>query len=418
MVLFAGPTVAQVETDAGAVAPTSETTLTPDDAGFPIQSGAVDAIAAREFLRAVEISQTEINRIEATRNRYDAALVEPLVLLGDALAELGNTDAALGAYGRALHVTRVNAGLHAPEQVNVVYREAALLASRGNLIGANNRHEYAYGVLLRSYRGDDPRLLDGIFELADWYMSTYNIFSARDLYEHANRIATTALALDDRRRLRALRGIAKTYRDERYPPTNTLDVDATIIPRPRGVRRDTTARPVTINAFARGERALIDAVKIVRGTDRYGPQDVAGAMLDLADWFLIFDKYTRALPLYRRASELLRPNRAAHDAAFATPTALYLPLPPNPPAPVAKTEDDKKEGVVEMAVSISKRGFVGRVDLLHSDPNGLMDLRARRSARLARYRPRFLHGEPQATTDVRIEYRFDYYPEDKEEPAD
>lgn len=384
---------------------------------IPAQSGAVDAIAAREFLQAVEIAQTEINQIEAARNRYDQALIEPLVLLGDALAELGNGDAALGAYERALHVTRVNQGLHAPEQVNVVYREAALLAARGDLISANNRHEYAYGVLLRSYRGDDPRLLDGIFALADWYMATYNIFSARDLFEHANRIASMTLPVDDPLRLRALRGIAKTYRDERYPPTNTLDVDA-IAPRGRGVQRDPTARPVMINAFARGERALIDAVKIVRATDRYGPNDVARAMLDLADWFLIFDKYTRALPLYRRASELLQNDRVAHDAEFSHPTALYLPLPANPRAPTDRTNDDRQEGLVEMAVSISKRGFVGRVDLLRSDPDGMMDLRARRSARLARYRPAFLDGEPQETNDVRIEYRFDYYPESEAETTD
>ena len=87
--------------------------------------------------------------------------------------------AHFGAYDRALHIARVNNGLHHPSQVLVVYRQAALLAQGGEYAEANRRHEYAYGVLLRSYGGDSTELLPGLFVLADWYMTGYNIFSAR-----------------------------------------------------------------------------------------------------------------------------------------------------------------------------------------------------------------------------------------------
>ena len=66
--------------------------------------------------------------------------------------------------------------------MQIVYREARLLAKEGDVKKANSRHEYAYGILLRRYGGSHPELLPGVFALADWYMSNYNIFSARALY--------------------------------------------------------------------------------------------------------------------------------------------------------------------------------------------------------------------------------------------
>ena len=101
------------------------------------------------------------------------------------------------------------------------YRQAKLQAQGGEYGQANRRHEYAYGVLLRSYGSDNPKLLPGLFVLADWYMTRYNIFSARALYEHAANVADGVLADYHPAHIRALRSLAATYRNERFPPFYT-----------------------------------------------------------------------------------------------------------------------------------------------------------------------------------------------------
>ena len=142
-------------------------------------------VDAREFLLAIDAAESAIDTIERGSHRYDMALAEPLVALGDALAQVGESGGALGAYERAVQVMRVNRGLHHPDQVEVIYREAAVHAATGDYAAANARHEYAYDILLRSHGATSTELLPGMFTLADWYLTTYDIFSARGLFEHA-----------------------------------------------------------------------------------------------------------------------------------------------------------------------------------------------------------------------------------------
>ena len=61
--------------------------------------------------------------------------------------------------------------------------------------------------------------------------------------------------------------------------------------------------------------------------------DIADGMLELADWYLLFEKYDRAFALYERVWQLLEEDPARRDATFGAPTALYLPFPPNPKLP-------------------------------------------------------------------------------------
>lgn len=371
-------------------------------------------VDAREFLLAIEAAESAIDAIEGRAHRYDMALTGPLVALGDALAQVGDTGGALGAYGRAVQVLRVNRGLHHPDQVEVIYREAAVHVAAGDYAAANARHEYAYDVLLRSYGASSPELLPGVFALADWYLTTYDIFSARGLYEHAEKVAR-ANGRANAARLRALRGIAATYRAERFPPGH---VNAVETHRAAFSRDQRWASTVTVNAFGRGERALIEVVNAVRERPDARPPHIAGAMLELGDWFIMFEKQSRAEALYRRAWELLEDEPAMRRVLFGRATPLYLPLPRPPKRPEGNASPPRR-GVVELSVDVGKNGQVGRIDTLRSEPEGKMDFRVRRAARRARYRPVFTDEGPHPSDDIRIVYEFEYFdaPDDDKEAA-
>ena len=397
------------------------------------QSDAVDAAAQRikvaEHLEAIAMVEATIEAIERRASRYADELVRPLTLLGDALVGIGASEGAFGAYDRALHIARVNRGLHHPSQVAVVYRQARLLADGGDFAAANRRHEYAYAILLRSYGGDNPALLPGMFALADWYMAGYNIFSARALYEHAAAVAESNLAADHPALIRALRSVAATYRSERFPPfyTRRNVTSAATLGSYAGFRYRTTDR-TSVNSFAKGERALIKVINIVQardGADGSGRdsepegEELARAMLELGDWFLMFDKQARALSLYRRVWELLERNPSLLAQTFAAPSALYLPLPKPPkgrrsaPQPADGTAHN---GVVELSVDINERGVVSRIDTIRSEPPDLMDFKVRRSVKQARYRPVFDGDTLQGADDVRVTHTFVYYPTDQPVP--
>ena len=370
---------------------------------------AAGRVAVAEFVDAINIMAATIETIEQRSDRYNAALVRPLVVLGDALAGVGDGDGAFGAYDRALHIARVNFGLHHPSQVDIVYREARLLAKSGDFESANRRHEYAYGVLLRSHGGDNPALLPGLFALADWYMSRYDLFSARALYEHAVQVAESKLDDHHPARIRALRSVATTYLNERFPPfyTRRSSGESTLGSYTGFQYRSSGT---AVSSFAKGERALIEIINLVQTKDDASSEDVARAMLELGDWFLMFEKHARATSLYRRVWELLQDNAPLLAQTFDSPTPLYLPLPQNPKKPERAGDDDAKQGVIELSIDVDERGFVSRIDTLRSEPEQLMDFKVRRAVRRARYRPAFDGQTPQATSDLRVTHAFVYYP--------
>lgn len=401
--------IAAMENAAGGIAPPAlEAAAQPNAAHQGALQTAEQRIAVAEHLEAIVLVEAAIEAIERRSNRYAEELVRPLTLLGDALAGVGDVEGAFGAYDRALHIARVNHGLHHPDQVAVVYRQARLLADGGDFRAANARHEYAYTVLLRSHGGSSPALLPGLFALADWYMSGYNIFSARELYEHAAEVAEKRLDDDHPAHIRALRSVAATYRRERFPPLYKR--------RPTGPSLGSYAgfqyRPsnnASVNSFAKGERALIKVINIVQGRDGPAGEELARAMLELGDWFLMFDKQARAMSLYRRVWELLQNNQPLLAETFHAPTPLYLPL-PKPPSG-RRGGENGRQGIVELSVDINERGVVSRIATVRSEPPDLMDFKVRRAVKQARYRPAFDGEQPHPTSDLRVKHTFVYYPD-------
>ena len=393
-------------TESSVAPPSVELVLAESDEPEGPVDNAAGLVAAGEYVEAINIVELEIDKIERRSNRYNIELAEPLVVLGDALAGVGDREGALGAFDRAVHITRVNRGLHHPSQVEIVYREASVLAANGDMARANRRHEYAYGILLRSYGGGNPSLLPGIFSLADWYLVNYNIFSARGLYEHALSVADESLAAADPNRLRALRGMAATYRSERFPPYQRERASSPS--QQVGYRYGTMP---AINNFAKGERALIEVVNVVMASAESSDEDVADAVLELGDWYLVFGKHDRAMTLYRHVWELLEAKPDQLAEMFESPTPLYLPLPGDPETD-GVAAGRPRNGVVELSFRVDESGAVSGIATLHSEPQDLMDVKVRRAVRRARYRPTFDGEKTLATEDVRVSHEFMYYPTD------
>src|SRR5262249_7292263 len=135
--------------------------------------------------------------------------------------------------------------------------------------------------------------------------------------------------------------------------------------------------------------------------------------IDLADWYLLFDKPTRATPVYVHARQLMRDKAALSDeeiAGYFEPTVLYRPIPSNPPSPPPQARTNPTQGHVEVAFSVTDQGIVGDMKPVSSEPEGLMDMKVRRGMRAARFRPRFVGDTPVAATNLTYRHTFIYYP--------
>jgi tetratricopeptide (TPR) repeat protein len=364
-------------------------------------------IRAKEFGAARRVLEQAITALEtASLHRYEPELIRPLALLGDALMGEGDYLQALDQYQRAAHLARVNNGLKSAEQVELVYREAEALKALGQQQEASHREEFAYQVLASRAGPGDESLLVPLYRLADWYLTTNNPFAARELYERAARIIDANQKLSAPDAIPALQGLAWTYRLERFPLVYSDGQNVAAGP--------TTAanlqQPVALNNFPAGEQALQQIVRIQQQADPPDPIAVTEAVLELADWYTLFDRPRRANPLYAHAYETLAQLPDADVIGyFAEPKLLYLPEPGNPRRNRPGPRSEPQTGFVEVAYDVSETGQVRNLATIASEPAGVMDLRVRRSLRVARYRPVLVDGVPVVRSNHTYRHEFPYW---------
>jgi len=354
--------------------------------------------------------EARVAKIEKRSHRFDPTLVRPYTLLGDIASRQGDYRTALDHYGHAVHIQRVSQGLVSAGQVEIVHREADAYRKLGDVKSANEREEYAYYVLRRAYKPYDMKLLPGVYRLADWYAQTNNVFSARALYQHSFDILSANGRGNTLEAIPALEGVARSYRLERFPPYYPSGDPAAVGPGPALATSTQLDVPISIGNFPQGERALQQIVQIHRenGSD---PVQVAEAVLDLADWYLLFEKKGRAEPLYDYAYDLLDAQPEVDAVAyFAEPRLLHYPAPGDPVNPVSQPDTLPETGFVEVSYEVTPDGFARALRTVESQPKNLMDFRVRKSLRASRFRPALVNGVPVASTDQTFRHEFAYYP--------
>ncbi len=368
-------------------------------------------IQAFEQDQAKLVLEARVAQIERATHRYHADLIEPLTLLGDAHMQAQEYEKAVDLYARAVHIDRVSNGLHTPNQVHVVYKEAQALMKLGNLPEANNRYEYAYELQLRRFEPGDEALLEPTYQLADWYMTSGNILPARVLYQNAVDILEQNGRGEHPDAIRPLRAIAQTYKLQRFPPiylrrTDTGESPFSFSESDDEITPSLDAGARTIAQFPRGERALASVVKILDADPASDPVAQANAYLDLADWYLLFDHQRRYEPLYAHVYEMLG---EAAQARFAEPHLLYYPRPADPRAPSEAKRGEAAQGKVTLGFRVSQAGEVEDLTTLAAEPDESMVFRVRRSMRIARFRPRLEDGVPVEASGQRFEHVYTYY---------
>lgn len=111
----------------------------------------------------------QIQEIISRDGPYSIDLLEPLTQLGLLYQESDDEILALATLERAVHIVRVNKGLHTLEQVPLTRQLIRIEEARGNRQGAWERQQDLLALLRR--HPDDLRTVPALKEIADKQMA-------------------------------------------------------------------------------------------------------------------------------------------------------------------------------------------------------------------------------------------------------
>ena len=388
-------------------------------------SSAVDTLTTEDEysfierqIRLNEAAEAEIfldDRVQSIENEHHLthpSLVKPLTLLGDTKVAMGEITEALLLYDRAIFVQRVNYGLFDPEQLHIIYKEADSHAALGNLEGAQKREEYAYEILVRSFREDDIKRVPGLIRLAEFYDKIHGYLASRVFYRKALQILIANGKGSELQAIPLHYGIAHSYLMERFPPFYVSDgFDTKSIGLIPGLDdADLFQQHLSVNNFPEGERALQSSVAIATAQQPQDTELIQEATMKLADWHLMWDRQKDANTLYVSIYEDMEIRGDDPSEIFGEPSLVYLPEPKPPTVPPIAQRLSPQKGFVELKFLVKTNGRIAKMQTVSAEPPKLMEFQIRRSLREAVFRPAFFEGLPIKNHPHQYTYEFDYFP--------
>lgn len=401
-------------------------------------------------VQRVQQLRASLLELESPGNTWRAELGETLLDLGRALQAANDHEGALEQFERAVHISRINHGLFSLQQLPAIMLQVQSHLAMDQWDSADGLRQYAFYVQSRTYQDNDPGLIPALVDYAQWNMDAFadrrgEIPSTRLL--DAYQLYSVAVALMDRHEMQLEFPKEEYLRQQAFISwlmhrTNVLARSDAVFSAERRID-DAWADGLTgqltrgrNNAFARGEEALqkiiaIRAEHVAQADPGSAVHDElvrqqAEAVLDLADWHLLFDRRQAARGTYREAWDLVAEHDALAEGVFDRvvllpsfeprlgPTEIQnVSIPQHASSlqsrqPAAGMQRRGRYGYVTMAFDINRFGRATNVDIVDAGAEGDDNVYRRMVGALrdSLLRPRIDGGEPVDMTG--LVYRFPY----------
>lgn len=388
---------------------------------------------AKDYTAAEKTFTESLQIVEQHAGAASAKLLDPLRGLGYALAAGGQHKEAIPPLERALLIDRRSYGLYDIGQQMVLQQLADSLVKLGRPEDAQRHLGYLIQLSERVYGRRDPRRVPILCFVASWYADYGDFVTAREIYRSSLLLVEQKLGPNDPAVLGPLRSLAGTYTQELFYSTIGLKSQGRLrLPTDaNGTSNDD--KPMNPHYLSsEGEKSLERAVKVLEGQPPSTRDTMVATLIQTGDWFQIKHAPERALPYYRRAAALnatlttaATPTPAEAPTAAATPTPagaastpaastmaaaepqpltfpvrIYYPTPSHATRNMLLPAERVDERFVEVQFTVSGFGEVS--DAKITDANGTpREVADTLSAiRAARFRPKFVNGEPVETTGV------------------
>ena len=398
---------------------------------LPASSALVVPLDEEAFsLRMESIRQysSTVEDIESLGGTWDRGLPEELSSLGELQQQQGDHLLAVETFDRAIHINRINSGLHTLEQIPAIEQLIESHLAMGNWEQADIYNNYLFYIQQKSYGRNDPRLIPVLDKLATWNMQAFNIGygellgqrlrQAQILFVAAARMVGTHFGREDERFVAYMKNIANSSYLLSRNPNLMMELEQPDFRSYQTILMDslTERSSVLPPGFRSGEKALSDIVQFYQesGDSAY---DLAEAIANLGDWYLVFDRRREANDHYQAAWLILQEEENSEELSaslFGQVVALpaFSETTTNPAAVYQNGLDSEvlSYDFVELTLDVSEAGTVrnARVVSEETEENSMMNNRVRSTVRSSYFRPLIVDGMPQRSNGHRFRYRYWY----------
>lgn len=366
--------------------------------------------ASRRYWSALNDRHLESIAAEESRNGpYSAELIELFTTLGLAHQEYGLHTNAVDALQRALQVKRVNEGLHTLDQVPLLRQLLASELAVGNVTEASELQERLLELAHRHL--DDARAIPILRETGDRHVEAYERYLAGEAPPLATINGPTPSMLYGAG-LRQARdhywtAINSIWRADGYSHEELVALEQGL------------TRTFYLEAAARPDRAerrewLYDVGReshqrrlVYTVLNAGSAVDYAKAIIELADWTLLFAHNGTSVRYYDDAYTLLIERSASDseiDAVFPDDVAVRLPT--FVASPLASTPSAQSRGYVDVAFELSKYGRARDIEVVGVSDETLEEAgkEVARTIAASRFRPK-----PTSLREAGTRYESRYY---------
>tara|TARA_R110002110_G_scaffold333870_2_gene544947 strand:+ start:84007 stop:85449 length:1443 start_codon:yes stop_codon:yes gene_type:complete len=403
----------------------------------------------------------------------DPDQVQRINTLGLALQTLGRHEEALERFAEASALAVDIHGEGALEQIPSLEQSILSHLALNEIDAVTEKEEFIYALRVENFAADSPEMYSAMTNLADWYTAAYFKINYLDNSRRQNIRSTTtqraqrqigieggnasmqAIADGSVRdvnindvidlRLRKIDDLYEEYQ-ESYTSNTTLNIAVEVArriarlayhaeqemnlerylndydpnytgSREEAVRNSEERRDESYNS---GERALEYVADLIASVEDISAQQLALAMLDLADWDLAYGRSASAREYYRVAYQVLRDdnfNDASIDAALAPtipvpiPRIAAFPATPQTAGGQGLSQIQSFKGYIDISFTIDELGNASGINFLGStedeNSNRIQNL-LETFIRMNKYRPLLQGGELNAMTTMNLRYYYNY----------
>ena len=325
-------------------------------------------------LQDAEASYLEgIGQLTAELGANTPALIEPYAELARIYLQNNQPLEAITVLESARDVSQRNFGLFNLQQLSLVDEITRAHLLMGNTEEAQELQRERLNVALRQFGEDDPQTIPYRNFLADYYDQSRMRLLAREEYEAVLEIQREALGEFDGRLLEPLSRLT------------AIDIRLGDIRSARG-----------------------QMVRVLQNSTNATPSQRANALAVLGDWELARNRVEAAQDYYRQAYAALSAEQPSLAEAFFAAPQLINFVPPATAVDWQTKPTSYAWGYVVAQFEVSGDGKATNIVIAEAVPAVPMVSAYSQRLAEARFRPRFVNGEPTPTTGVSYRHDFRY----------
>ena len=374
---------------------------------------------AKDYIAAEKAFTESLQTVEQHAGGASVKLLDPLRGLGYTLAAAGRHNEAVPQLERAVLIDRRSHGLYDIGQQTMLRQLAESLSKLGRVDEAERHIMYLVQLAERVYGRRDPRQVPILCFVGGWRADAGDFVGARAIYRHALALVDQKLGPKDPAAVKPLRALAESYTQEVY--YSTLGIKTQGPRMPTDATGDSNeSKPLNPRYLGNeGADVLERAMTILEAQPPSAHDTLVQTLIQAGDWYQIKHQPEKALPYYRRAAALnatlggaaetppaettttTTPTAATSEPApLSFPVRVYYPSPTRVTRTTLLPAEQVNERFVEVQFTVTNSGEVS--DAKVTDANGTPRevSETLQAIRAARFRPKFVNGEPVATTGM------------------